>query len=341
MRDPFQDGVLVTGVSGFLGSHLCRLLLTEGYKVRGSVRDLSKGGALRSVLVASGAPVSGLDLVEADLRVPDDWHKAVEGCSSVMHLASPFPLYPPKNPDEVILPAVEGTVNVLSAAKAAGISQVVMTSSIAAVCYDSPDRPGHIFTEDDWTNPDAQGLSAYIQSKAIAEKEAWRIAEHLGLDLAVIAPGVILGPLILPEGAASVELVRKLLNDNLPGCPRFGWPIADVRDVAKAHVDAMKLGPEAPRRFLVASRFMWTVEIARHLREQLGECGNRVPGRQLPDWLVRLYAIFDREVASVLFELGQRREVSTIAAEQWLGWSPRPVEETLIDCARSLIDHEV
>jgi len=329
--------ILVTGATGYLGSHLVHRLLASGRPVRGTLRDPAQGARLRAALARDGVNTDGLTFVAADLTRATDWVDALAGCSAVIHAASPFPLRAPKNPDEVIRPAVAGTESVLRAAARAGVRRAIVTSSIAAVCYGTAKPAGHVFTEDDWTDTNAPGLTAYIRSKALAERAAWAVAEREGLDLRIICPGLILGPLLLPGGAASVELVRRLLSGLLPGSPRLGWPVADVRDVADAHVRALGVESTDARRFLVADRFLWTAEIAAVLRAALPEVARRIPKRELPDWAVRLVAVADRDVRAVLFELGRRRDVSCARAERHLGWRPRPVEETLVACARSLL----
>lgn len=332
------DGpVLVTGATGYLGGYLIAALLASGRKVRGTLRDPVKGDRLRATLARSGLATDHLTFVSADLTRSDDWNAALTGCAAVIHAASPFPLRAPRVPADVIGPAVAGTEVVLQAAARAGVRRVVVTSSIAAVCYGAGKPPDHIYTEADWTDPEAPGLTAYIRSKAMAERAAWEAAEREGLDLRAICPGLILGPLLLPGGAASIELVRRLLSGSLPGCPRLGWPIADVRDVADAHIRALTANLGAERRFLVAGRFLWATEVAAILRRALPGLAGRIPRRELPDWVVRLIALADRDVRAVLFELGQRREISTATAERALGWSPRPAAETIVDCAKSLL----
>lgn len=331
-----EGPILVTGATGYLGSHLVRCLLAAGHQVRGTLRDPGQGERLRAALAATGLATGGLRFVAVDLTRPDGWDAALAGAGALIHAASPFPLRAPKNPDAVIGPAVAGTETVLRAAGRAGVRRVALTSSIAAICYGAARPPGHVYGEDDWTDSDAPGLTAYIRSKVLAERAAWAVAEREGLVLTTLCPGLILGPLILPGGAASVELVRKLLSGLLPGNPRLGWPIADVRDVAAAHLRALD-ADAGGRRFLLANRFLWSAEIAAILRAGLPGIARRIPRRELPDWAVRLVALVDRDVRAVLFELGRRRDVSCTAAERHLGWRPRPAEETIIDCAKSLL----
>ena len=161
--------VLVTGGSGYVGRQLIAALLRDGTGVRTTVRSLDREAGLRKAVRRGGADDAGLEVVVADLMADGGWPSAVAGCADIYHVASP--MIQPKDPDEVIAPAREGTLRVLRAARDAGARRAVLTSSFAAVGY-TP-KPGADYTEADWTDPDTPGLPPYPRSKAIAERAAW------------------------------------------------------------------------------------------------------------------------------------------------------------------------
>ena len=186
--------VLVTGGSGYLGTQLIAALLREGREVRATVRSLDGQAVVRAAVRRGGVDDTGLELVAADLTSDDGWPAALEGVEEVHHVASPIPSAQPKDPDELIVPAREGTLRVLEAARDAGARRVVLTSSFAAVGY-SP-KAVRDYTEEDWTDPDTPGLTPYPRSKAIAERAAWDFIETEGGDteLVVVNPTFIAGP---------------------------------------------------------------------------------------------------------------------------------------------------
>jgi nucleoside-diphosphate-sugar epimerase len=292
---------------------------------------------VRAAVGSQAASVDHLTIHEADLLRDDHWDKVTDGCDYVLHVASPFPPKQPKDPDELIVPARDGTLRVLGAALDAGVRRVVVTSSVAAVRggRDDSTRP---LDEEDWTDLDHRGLTPYVRSKTIAERAAWDLArERDALDrLAVVNPGAILGPTLSEDRSFSLELVERLLN-GIPGTPRIGFSIVDVRDVADLQIRAM-LAPEAGgERFIAVTRFQWMSEIAAVLRERLGEQAARVPTRNVPNLVVRAMGLFDPGIRSITGQLGVRVEVSGEKAKRLLDWSPQPTEETIVDTARSLL----
>jgi len=332
--------VLVTGGSGFLGGWCLVELLRGDYQVRTTVRDLGREAEVRARVESQVDPGDRLTFFAADLTSDDGWEQAVQGCDYVLHVASPFPLAQPKDPDELIVPAREGTLRVLRAALDAGVGRVVVTSSVAAV-RGSVDHSPAPLTEEDWTDPDGD-ITPYTRSKTIAERAAWDLVKERGESekLAVVNPGAILGPVLGDDMSPSLELVNRLLK-GMPGTPRIGFNIVDVRDVVDLEIKAM-IAPEAGgERFIAVTRFQWMSEVAAVLRERLGDpAAAKVPKRAVPNFVVRLMGIFDSSIRSIAGQLGQKVELSSAKAESVLGWKPRPLDETIVECAQSLVDAE-
>ena len=334
--------VLVTGGSGFLGGWCVAELLRRGHSVRTTVRDLSREGEVRSRVqnLAGESPTTGSDsrlsFVTADLHHDTGWEQAVDGCEHVLHVASPFPLAQPKDPDELIVPARDGTLRVLRAALKAGASRVVVTSSVAAV-GGSASGAGRTLDESDWTDTGDPSVTPYARSKTIAERAAWDLAAEMGetTRLATVNPGAILGPVSGPDRSPSLEVVQRLLN-GMPGTPRIGFNLVDVRDVADLQIRAMTDPAAGGKRLLAVRSFEWMADIAKILRDQLGDEAPKVPKRSVPDLMVRAMGLFDPGIRSIVGQLSRKQEYSSAAAEA-LGWAPRPIEETIVDCARSML----
>lgn len=329
--------VLVTGGSGFLGGWCVAELLRRDYQVRTTVRDLDREAKLRAALASQVDPGDRLTVLAADLNRDEGWEQAVAGCDYVLHVASPFPPSQPKDPDELIVPAREGTLRVLRAGLDAGVERVVVTSSVAAVIGAVPSSK--VVTEEDWNDPDDTTQSPYARSKTIAERAAWELARERGETqrLATINPTAILGPVLGDARSFSLQLIERLLG-GLPGTPRIGYGIVDVRDVADLHIRAMTAPEAGGERFIATESFLWMKEVAAILREHLGDDAAKVPARSIPNLLVRAMALFDPSVRSIVGQLGKKTELSNEKARTRLGWSPRPAAETVVDCARSLIE---
>ncbi|MDX6603353.1 MAG: hypothetical protein QOF13_2555 [Solirubrobacterales bacterium] len=340
MPDPTET-VLVTGGSGFLGGWCLVALLQRGYEVRTTVRDLSREQEVREAISSQGQAGEKLSVLATDLRSDDGWTEAVTGCDYVLHVASPFPPAQPKDPDELIVPAREGTLRVLRAALAAGVKRTVVTSSVAAIGGGASSAAGPL-TEQDWTDLDNPGLSPYVRSKTIAEQAAWDLVREAGEPerLATVNPGAILGPLLSRDGSYSLEAIERLLK-GMPGVPRIGFSFVDARDVAELEIKAM-LAPEAGgERFIAVTEFHWMAEVAAMVRHGLGPDAGKVPTRKVPDLLVRAMALFDPGIRSITGQLGKRSSYSSEKARELLGWSPRPVEETVVETGRSMVDKGV
>jgi dihydroflavonol-4-reductase len=336
-----METVLVTGGSGYLGGWCLVELLRRGYRVRTTVRDISREAEVRARLEPEVDAGDNLSVLSADLRSDEGWGEAVQGCDYVLHVASPFPPQQPKDPDELIVPAREGTLRVLKAALDAGVNRIVITSSIAAV-GGSTNHASAPLTEADWTDADNPKLTPYTRSKTIAERAAWDFVKERGSveKLAVVNPGAILGPVLSDDRSYSLELVERLLK-GMPGAPRIGFSIVDVRDVADLHIRAMTTPEAGGERFIAVARFQWLSEVAAVLRDRLGPDAAKVPKRNVPDLVVRAMGIFDSGIRSIAGQLGRKVEMSSAKAEAQLGWSPRPVEDTVADCGRSLVSKKV
>jgi len=330
------DKVLVTGGSGYIAGFIIRQLVAEGWMVHTTVRDLAREGAIRKLLAVDDAR---LKFFAADLTADAGWAAATSGCSHVAHVASPVPLRVVKDPDELIVPARDGALRALRAAKAAGVRRFVMTSSVAAIAY-GRGRGVHNFSEADWTPPGYPGAQPYVLSKTIAERAArdWVAAEGGGIEYCSINPSVVLGPVWSRDYSPSVAIVKRLLEGSVRGCPDIGFGIVDVRDVADLHVRALKAPNMAGERFLASGPFMKIAAIAEVLRARLGAEAHRVPTRRVPDFVVRIAALFDPMLKLAANELGSVRNMDASHAKAVLGWATRPAQESIVDAARSLID---
>lgn len=330
--------VLVTGGSGFLGSHCLLALHRAGYAIRSTLRSLDRAPSLDDVLrQANQAVAVPVEWCQADLSADGGWSDAVAGTNFVLHVASPIPRKAPKSPAELIEPARDGTLRVLRAAAAAGVRRVVMTASTAGITY-GRGNIDRAYTEADWSDPEGADNSDYTRSKIYAERAAWDFIkqDRSGMELTTLNPGPILGPVLEKDYGTSAEIVLKLLKGDFPGMPRIGFPFVDVRDVAELQVRAMTLAAAAGQRFLCANEFMWLEDVAILLREHLPAYANKMPARRLPDWLVRLGALFDPATRSVLFELGVRRDCDAGHVQKIFSYKLRSNREAILAMADSL-----
>lgn len=331
------ETVLVTGGSGFLAGWCMVELLGQGYEVRTTVRDLGREAEVREGVSAGGQAGEKIAVLAADLTSEEGWEEAVAGCDYVLHVASPFPPVQPKDADELIVPAREGTRRVLGAALAAGVKRTVVTSSVAAIAGGAK-TPGPL-TEENWTDLEFDGLSPYVRSKTIAEQAAWELVREQGAEqrLATVNPGAILGPLLSRDASYSLEVIERLLK-GIPGTPKVGFSFVDARDVAALQVKAM-LTPEAGgERFIATAEFLWMAEVAATLRRELGDDAAKVPTRGVPNLVVRAMALFDPGIRSITNQLGKKLTYSSAKAQTTLEWTPRPVEQTIAETGRSMVD---
>jgi dihydroflavonol-4-reductase len=302
------------------------------------VRSLAKTEQVRSSVSKISGSVETIEFFEADLTADQGWDRAVAGADYVLHVASPLLLVKPKAEDELIRPARDGALRVLKAARDAGVKRVVLTSSIAAIIYGHGTYP-KVFTESDWTDEtNLSDTGPYERSKTIAERGAWawQAAQGGALELVTVNPSVVVGPVLNSDFSLSIQVIKKLLDGSMPGIPRFGFDLVDVRDIARLHMLAMITPSAAGHRFIGAGEFLWGKEIANILRQGLAEKARKVPSIIVPDFLVRVFALFDPAVRSQLLNLGKEKRVSSDKARKMLGWTTRSVSESILDTAQSL-----
>lgn len=332
--------VLVTGGSGFVGSHVVLQLLAAGHEVRTTVRRPERQADVLDMLREGGAvSPESLSFFTADLTADEGWREAVAGCDYVLHVASPLSTSVPRDENEMIIPARDGTLRVLRAAREAGVKRVVITSSLGAIGYGHPPRE-RPFDEADWTSLAGIDVQPYIKSKTLAERAAWDFVarEGDGLELSVINPAGIFGPVLGPDYSGSIEIVRSLLDGAMPAVPRVYFGVVDVRDVADLHLRAMMAPAAKGERFIaVAGETLSILDIGKVLRRNLGAKARRVPRLQAPDWLVRLAANRIPLLRAVVPMLGKVRHSSSAKARSLLGWQARSNEEAILSTAESLI----
>ena len=341
MTTPSSKPILVTGASGFVALHTIIQLLQQGYKVRATLRTLSREIEIRETIAKHVEIGEKLEIVTADLMQDAGWDKAVQGCESVLHVASPFPLFAPKHEDELIIPAVQGTQRVLRAAHHAKIKRVVIVSSNAAVSA-GHNGDNRTFDENNWSIIE-NDIGAYSKSKTLAERAAWDFINGMEntnkMEMVAINPPLIFGPLLNKDLPTSAEMIRIFMSGEVPGVARLKMGIVDVRDVASALILAMTTPGAAGNRFLCPTATLWYKEIADILHKEFAEHGyKKIPRIEFPGFLVRILALFDKKVALVARDLNWDYDLSNEKTKHMLKWSPRTKEEAILSMARSLIE---
>jgi dihydroflavonol-4-reductase len=335
------ETVLVTGGTGYVAGWCIVALLERGYDVRTTVRGADREQAVRAAVATVVDPGDRLSFATADLTRDDGWDAALAGIDYVLHVASPLGDENPRDPDDLIIPAREGALRVLRAATRAGVRRVVLTSAANAASPASYTSDG-VTDETLWTVDDPS-LPAYRRSKTLAEKAAWDFMS--GYDgpttLATVLPGAVFGPILAPGNLGSVRIIARMLQGQMPGSPRIGLEVVDVRDLADLHIRAMTAPAAAGERFLGTGDFVWMREVAAALKAKLGPAASRVPTRELPNFVVRIAARFDPALRAITISLGRRNRHSIAKAQRLLGWTPRPAADTVVGCAQSLIEHGV
>lgn len=331
--------VLLTGVTGFLGSHTAIQLLNKGYKVIGTLRNLDRVSEIKEVIAQNTEYIDNLEFAEADLLDEEVWCDLVSEVQDIIHIASPFPRELPKNEDDLIIPAKNGTLHILKAASKHGLRRVVLTSSSGAIIYGKDkDNRKSTFDENNWTDiHNRLDSTPYFRSKTIAEKAAWDFIKQdtSGLELTTVCPGAILGPILEKDFGTSANIVIKALDGSSPAIPRIGFDMVDVRSVADLHIKALEAPEAAGERFVCSAGYMTFKEVANILRENYPN--KKIPKFTLPDFAVRLFSNIDKTIKPILIDLGTERKVSNNKAIKLLDWKPIPVKEAILACAESAI----
>lgn len=329
--------VLVTGGSGYIAGFTIRQLIEQGWSARTTIRNLAREAEVRAWLAVDNDKLS---FFAADLMSDAGWAEAMAGCSHVVHMASPIPSGAVKDENDLIAPARDGALRALRFARDAGVVRVVMTSSVAAIWYGRAAGKDS-FSEADWTDLNAGDVSAYAKSKTIAERAArdWIAGEGGSLEYVSINPGLVLGPLLGTDFSPSLEAVKRVLDGSYPALPDLGFNMVDVRDVADLHIRALTAPDMSGERFMAVAPngFTRLIEIAAVLKERMPEQAHKVPTRRMPNWVMRIVALFDPMVRQMIGELGKTRHAEPTHAMKKLGWAPRPVADSIVDTAKSLI----
>ncbi|AKD54886.1 SDR family oxidoreductase [Spirosoma radiotolerans] len=330
--------VLVTGVSGFLGSHTTIQLLEKGYQVVGTLRDIRRANDIRAIIGQHTKNINQLTFAEADLTDPAVWDELVEGADFVQHIASPFPHGEPAHEADVIMPAKEGTLAILKAASKHQLKRVVLTSAIGASFYGKPKgQQSGVFDEMVWTDETNRAdTTAYYRSKTIAEKAAWAFMEQdtSGLELTTVLPGALLGPVLEKDYGHTPEIILNLLKGSVPAIPGVGFDLADVRSVADLLLRAMEFPQAAGQRFLGTAGYLSFRQIAALLKENYPD--RKIPTGTVPNWLLRLLGRFDPSLAAVIVDLDKVRQGDSTKARQLLNWQPIDSREAVLSCAESM-----
>ncbi|SFV32884.1 Nucleoside-diphosphate-sugar epimerase [Devosia crocina] len=333
-----MDRILVTGASGFVAKHVIGQLLSLGYKVRGTVRDRAK---LHNILAAMDELAPGaedrLEIVGADLLDDAGWLEAMEDVAAVMHVATVIVGEEPKDPAVVIRPAVEGTERVLRSAHAAGVTRVIMTSSIATVGYGHGHEKGkRTYSELDFTNLSQMRRPwAYCTGKTRAEQAAWAFASGNNMALTTIHPGAILGPATDPQTSISLQMVGGLLDGSTPAMPRIGFAISDVRDVAAMHVAALRNPESAGHRYLCTGPYQSFEDVATILRKAYPD--HPITVKTVPDWIMRVLARLGGPVSQIINDIGNEKHYDATKGERLLGRPLHTPEQAILSAAESLI----
>lgn len=335
-----SDKVLVTGISGFIASHIAERLLNKGYFVRGTVRNLEKGERVRQSFADAGLDVSKLELLQADLGSDAGWKEAVKECRYIQHIASPLPHEAPTDREALVPEARAGAQRVLERGFSAGAEHIVMTSSIAAMIGQPGKNEVMTITEDDWSDPEWRLMTAYPISKTRAEQSAWAYVKAQGLEnkLTTICPGIVFGPDTYGNGGASLGLLKALMIGKYKLAPKIAMPLIDIRDCAAIHVNAMTVPSTGGRRLLATGQTLWFQDIAAILREVYPELKG-VPKGEIPSFIIRIMAMFDASLRPVLSELGTFHVGDAAYVTNFTGVVPRPAKEAILAGAQSLIEN--
>ena len=328
--------VLLTGVSGFVGQHCAVELLKNGYIVRGSIRNISKEKEVREGIAKVIDAKNNLEFCQLDLLSDKGWDKAMEGCDYLLHVASPFVIAEPKDENEMIKPAIEGTLRALNAAKKAGVKKVVLTSSTVAMTGDK--KKNHL-TQESWTNSKTDKVSAYMKSKTLAEKAAWDFYKNQDssskMELTVVNPGPIYGPTLTGNlSGASMSMIRDIITGKVPMLPNANYVMSDVRDIAQIHVQAIENDQSNGQRFIVTSEQPYSfLSVASILKKNGYKKANP---KKAPSFLLKFMSIFSSEMKGMLPFVDSMVTADITLTKKTFNWQPIPFEKTIVDTAKSI-----
>ena len=336
--------LVVTGITGFLGSHIALEALRRGHHVRGTLRRLERANHIRSMLdraLGEAAPeaLSRLTFHEANLLSPDGWTDIMTGADAVLHVASPFPLGVPKQESDLVKPARKGVKHVFDACVTAGVNRLIQTSSTVAIMYGhGTDRMN--FDERDWTDLGGEMISAYIKSKTLAEQDLWMMSKRASdISVSTVNPGFILGPVLDPDDVGtSCDVILKMMKGDYPGVPKLGYPTVDVRDVVDLHFHVLEDDSASGERYAATAGTLPFRDLAAALKEALPKEARKVSARELPNWFLRVFSWFEPTTRLVVPELGYMPVVAHDKASARYDWNPRPAREAAVASAQSLID---
>ncbi|MEJ7740062.1 MAG: NAD-dependent epimerase/dehydratase family protein [Chitinophagaceae bacterium] len=331
--------VLLTGITGFVGSHTAIQLLENGYQVIGTLRDMKRVNSIKRIIAQHTSNTDNLSFVEADTQDAIIWQKLMIGVDYVQHIASLFPKIMPRDENDLIIPARNGNLNILSAAAACKVKRVVVVSSGAAINYGLPkEKRSGTFDETDWTDVNSkEDMGPYYKSKAIAEKAAWDFIknDHSGLELVAVCPGLILGPLLQKDFNASTNAVIKMLDGSMPAVPKIGYEIVDVRSIASLLILAMEQPQAANQRYIGSAGYLTFSDMAGILKKSYPKM--KIPSLKLPNFMLHILSLFDATLKPVLLDLGTERKMNNSKAINDLGWKPIKPEDAILSCAASIL----
>jgi dihydroflavonol-4-reductase len=333
------ERVLITGITGYIASHVAAKLVAKGYAIRGTVRNLAKGRRVLDAMATEGVDISGIELVEANLGSDAGWRDAVKDCRYIQHIASPFPLEAPTDREALVPEARAGAQRVLENGLSAGAERIVMTSSLAAVMNQPGRGKTKTYSENDWSDPDWSKLSAYPISKTRAELSAWAYVEAQGLRdrLVTVNPGIVLGPDPFENGGASLAAVRDMMRGDFPAVPKVAFPVIDIRDCASIHVAAMTADGVGGRRLLAAGETQSFKQIAQIIAEKYPTA--KLPKFEAPSFLLKLLSLSDDRIKGVLADLGHTPHVNAAYVTSLTGVLPRPAKESILETAKALVEN--
>ncbi len=328
--------VLLTGITGFIAKRIALDLLEAGHNVRGSLRSEARADEVRAALrahLSDPAALDRLSFVALDLTADDGWAEAMDGVDVLMHTASPFPMVQPKSDEDLIRPAVDGTLRALKAAQAAGVTRVILTSSVVAI--EATDTTG-AYTEENWSDTDHPKSTAYFKSKTLAERAAWDfVAEHPEMQLTTVNPALVLGTPLDNNYGTSLSLIERILCGKDPMVPDIGFGVVDVADISAMHIVAMDRPQTAGERFIGAAGTMSMPEIARMLA--VDHPNRKIATRVAPRFVLRLLALFDPSIKTILPSLGHHPQFDNSKARSQLGIDFTPPETAIQLAAAALV----